>query len=74
MQLFKVIGLKPPYRVEIFEIGTVELDTITDELAEQLWRDGCPFLTPNDEGRAKFFPGQKPITVEKLNTTTQKSK
>lgn len=68
MLLFKVIGLKPPYRVDIYQIGTVNLDTITDELAEELWRDGNPFLALTEEGRAKFYPEQKPITVEKLNT------
>lgn len=72
MTLFDIIGIQAPYRVDIYKVGTVCLDTITDELAEKIWREGCPYLTPNEAGRKKFYPGQKPITVEKLNIGSNK--
>lgn len=74
MQLFDIVGIKAPYRVEVYKVGTIELDTITDELAEELWKEGFPYLTPNEAGRKKFYPGQKPITVEKLNTKKEQKK
>lgn len=66
MKLFKLKGLQSPGRVNLLKIGTVELENISDAMAEQLYKDGCRYLEPTPEGRKHLFPNEKPILVEKL--------
>ena len=66
MQKFRLKGIAHPGRVNLFRIGTVELANISDELAEQIWRDGCPFLEPEPQYRQILFPDEIPITVKNI--------
>lgn len=71
MQKFRLKGIAHPGRVNLFRIGTVELANIADELAEQIWRDGCPFLEPEPEYRKELFPDEIPIEVNTIITEAQ---
>jgi hypothetical protein len=76
MKLFRLTGIKSPGRVDIYMVGQIDLEIISDEMAEKLWLNGCKFLTPTDEGRKKFFPDQVEIKVEPIPTarkTTRKN-
>ena len=66
MKRFKLIGIASPGRVNLMEVGTIELENISDEMAEKLYKDGCPYLEPTPEGRVHLFPDEKPILVEPL--------
>ena len=70
MKLFKLNGLVSPGRVNLLKYGTVCLENISDQLAEQIWKDGCPYLELTAEGRAKFFPDEAPIEVKAVNVTS----
>ena len=74
MKLFNIIGIEHPGRVGIYKRGEVVLADIDDVTAEQLWREGLPYLEPNTEGRKKFFPGEKPIRTETIRVEGGKVK
>jgi len=46
MKRFRLKGIVPPGRVNLPKVGTVELASLSDEQAEKLWREGCPYLEP----------------------------
>jgi len=66
MKKFRLKGLVHPGRVNVLRFGTVELANVSDEIAEQIWKQGCPFLEPVPEFRAEFFPNQIPIEVKPI--------
>jgi len=75
MELFELKGIKSPGKVDLYKHGQVELETITDEFAEQLWKDGCPFLGLTEKGMQKFFPERTSIDVTpiKIPIATKKT-
>lgn len=46
MERFRLKGIISPGRVNLPKVGTVELASLSDEQAEKLWREGCPYLEP----------------------------
>jgi hypothetical protein len=46
MERFRLKGIVSPGRVNLPKVGTVELASLSDEQAEKLWREGCPYLEP----------------------------
>jgi len=66
MELFRLVGLTHPGRVNVLKYGTIELANISDTVAIDLWRNGCPYLEPTDEGRKIFFPDEVKIDVEEI--------
>jgi len=71
MQNFRLKGIAYPGRVNLFRIGTVELANISDKLAEEIYKSGCPFLEPTPEYRKILFPEEIPITVKDIQIITQ---
>jgi len=71
MQNFRLKGLAHPGRVDLYKIGTVELANISDKLAEEIYKSGCPYLEPTPEYRLILFPEEVPITVQKINSKPQ---
>lgn len=69
---FILVGLKSPGRVNLPVFGTVELENISDDLAERIFKQGCRYLQPTAEYRKKLYPDEKPITVTRLNLKAQK--
>jgi hypothetical protein len=49
MERFRLKGIVSPGRVNLHGVGTVELASLSDEQAEKLWREGCPYLEPAAE-------------------------
>lgn len=66
MKNFILVGMKSPGRINLQEFGTVELETISDALAEKIWRSGCRYLQPTSEYRKILFPEEKPIQITPL--------
>ena len=66
MKKFRLKGIAYPGRVDIYKRGIVVLGDISDELAEILFKEGCPFLEPTPEGRTVLFPGEEPIKVKPI--------
>lgn len=75
MELFQLKGIKSPGKVDVYKHGQVELENISDEFAEELWRAGCPFLGLTEKGIQKFFPERTAINVApiKIPTVTKKN-
>lgn len=46
MEKFKLKGIAHPGKVDIYKRGTVVLADISDELAQELFNEGCPYLEP----------------------------
>lgn len=63
---FKLVGLLSPGRVNLLDFGTVELENISDELAEKIYNSGCPYLQPTPEYFHKLYPNIQPIEIKKL--------
>ncbi|HNW54379.1 MAG TPA: hypothetical protein PKN21_08935 [Bacteroidales bacterium] len=66
MELFRLVGLHHPGRVNVLKYGTIELANVSDQVAVDLWRNGCPYLEPTEEGRKIFFPNEVKIDVEEI--------
>ncbi|KKU87400.1 MAG: hypothetical protein UY18_C0036G0003 [Microgenomates group bacterium GW2011_GWF2_47_9] len=66
MEKFRLKGILYPGRVDIHKRGIVVLGNISDDLAEQLWKEGCPYLEPTPAGRTVLYPGEKPIEVKPI--------
>jgi len=66
MQRFRLKNIQHPGRVHLYKRGEVNLADIDDNLAEELFKEGCPFIEPTPEGREKLFPGEKPIKVKPI--------
>ena len=56
MERFRLKGIVPPGRVNLPKVGTVELAFLSDEQAEKLWHEGCPYLEP---APARSLPSEK---------------
>lgn len=67
MELFRLTGLQHPGRVNVLKYGTIELANISDKVAIDLWRNGCPYLELTDEGRKIFYPNEVKIDVEEIS-------
>lgn len=74
MQNFRLKGLAHPGRVNLYQIGTVELANISDKLAEEIYKSGCPYLEPTPEYRKILFPEEIPITVKDIDVAAQINK
>jgi len=74
MKLFRLKGIQSPGRVDLKGHGEIALETISDKLAEKLWKEGIPYLELTDKGRKKFYPEQKPIKVNKIDKSEKKKK
>ena len=61
MKNFELVGIKSPGTVNLPNLGTIDLEKIDDKKAEQLWRQGLPFLKPTPAYRKKLFPDEKPL-------------
>ncbi len=60
MNKYKLIGLKPPGRVNLPRLGTIDLEKIDDTLAEKLFMEGIPFIAPLPKPRdSKKMPLRK---------------
>ena len=60
MKKYKLIGLKPPGRVNLPRLGTIDLEKIDDTLAEKLFMEGIPFIAPVPKPRdSKKMPLRK---------------
>lgn len=46
MTKYRIKGIAHPGRVNLPRLGTIALADISDELAEELYKSGCPFLEP----------------------------
>lgn len=46
MKKFKLHRIKYPGRVNLPKLGTIELASISDELAQELFNKGIPYLRP----------------------------
>ena len=46
MDKYRLKGIRPPGRVNLPKLGTIRLSDISDELAEELYSNGCPYLEP----------------------------
>ncbi len=66
MQNFRLKGIAHPGRVNLFRIGTIELANISDKLAEEIYKSGCPYLEPTPEYRLILFPEETPIEVNPI--------
>lgn len=73
MLKFRLKGITYPGRVDIYRRGIIVLGDISDELAEVLWKEGCPYLEPTPEGRIVLYPGEEPIRVKSIKKKTYKS-
>lgn len=73
MEKFRLKGIDYPGLVDIYKRGQVRLGDISDELAEKLWREGCPYLEPTPEGRTVLYPGEQPIKVKSLKKPSRSS-
>ncbi len=61
MKKFELIGIKPPGRVNLPGMGTIDLCKIDDTLAEKLYRQGLPFIRPTAMARRHMHPKEKPM-------------
>lgn len=66
MRNFQLVGMRSPGRINLPGFGTVELENISDELAERIWLSGCRYLIPTPEYRKKLYPDEKPISIHPL--------
>jgi len=71
MELFRLIGIHSPGRVNVMKYGTIELENISDTIAVDLWRKGCPYLEPTDEGRKIFFPNEVKIDIDPIEVAPE---
>lgn len=62
----KIFKLTPdaPARADFFKRGTIQLDSISDELALELAKEGCPYIELTAEGKKLLKPAAKPIEVK----------
>ncbi|MBK6967069.1 MAG: hypothetical protein IPH20_24985 [Bacteroidales bacterium] len=65
-RLFVLTGIQSPGKVNLRTHGTVNLEDISDELAIELFKAGCPFLYPTKEYFAVLYPDGFPICVSEL--------
>ena len=66
MNNFRLKGIVFPGRVHHQKYGLINLSDLSDTLAEEIWKDGCPYLEPTPEGRKEMFPDEKEISIEPL--------
>lgn len=52
------------------KLGTVDLENLSDENAIEVYKSGCPFLTPSLEGYAFLYPDMAPIGVRDIEMQT----
>lgn len=53
-------------RADFKNHGIIQLDTISDELAVELAKEGCPYIVLTREGKKLLKPAAKPIEVKKI--------
>ena len=66
MKNFKLVGMKSPGRVNLLGFGTVELENVSDQLAENIYLSGCRYLQPTAEYFPVIHPDVKPIEIRPL--------
>jgi hypothetical protein len=69
-RLFVLTGIQSPGKVNLRRHGTVNLEEISDELAIELFKAGCPFLYPTKEYFAVLYPDGFPICVSDLEDSS----
>jgi hypothetical protein len=63
--LFILVGIQSPGRVNLFHFGTVNLSELDDDTLLRIFRSGrCPYLKPTEAGLKVLYPEQKPITIK----------
>jgi hypothetical protein len=62
----KIFKLTPdaPARADFFKRGVLQLNDISDELALELAKEGCPYIELTPEGKELLKPAAKPIEVK----------
>lgn len=62
MEKFRLKGIAAPGIVDMYKHGRVVLSEISDEKAEELIKDGCPYLEPVPDAP----PPKRPIEADRL--------
>lgn len=62
---YEVIGLEHPGRVNLPELGTVNLADLPENIKERLYLEGNPYLQPVPEN---FCVDNEPISISKTKT------
>ncbi|MGM0530940.1 MAG: hypothetical protein ACQER7_06270 [Bacteroidota bacterium] len=70
---FKVVGIKPPGRVDLFKRGEVRLHELDDETLYEIYKEGkCPFVKMTKEGFKHYYPSKKTISTTSTSEKTAK--
>lgn len=72
--LFYLRGIVEPGRVNLFQIGTVNLSDLGDDQLMEIYKKGnCPFIELTPEGFKKLHPEMSTIEVRDLNPVPAKN-
>lgn len=70
-EYFKRKGIKAPGRVNVKLAGRfseVCLDHLQDSQLKELYESGFPYVEPTEEGRKKFYPEAKEISIKVVSS------
>ena len=68
-KLFTIIGIRHPGKVDLYQIGTVNLYDLPDDKLLEIYRaKACPYLKPTPEGLKIIYPETN------IKTTKRKTK
>ncbi|MBW6490837.1 MAG: hypothetical protein K0B15_06530 [Lentimicrobium sp.] len=65
-KLFILNGIKSPGKVNLKRHGTVNLEDVSDDIAIELFKSGCPFLVPTKEYFELLYPDGMPFDVRDI--------
>lgn len=77
MKKFRLKGIIAPGRIHHQKYGIINLYDVSDAIAEELWKEGVPYIEPTAEGRKMMFPREKeikngPVPVIKVKRTKKR--
>ncbi len=71
MKNFKLHRIKHPGRINLPKLGTINLSSISDELAQKLYDNGLPFLKPIERINTPLSPEDDPDLDAEFLTGSQ---